>query len=201
MSIRPQHIIGPSPAKWNVRYQYGDTKDIVRTILHADRQMSQFVLPSVEMLRGATQKDTLRNVFEFVRDNITYVPDRPGFEVVRSPGYLMQSRVGDCKSFAILTAALVKALGFKYAYRFTGSTPTGPINHVYLVAFTSDGQEVVMDSTPPARFNRNPRHGRRKDILPGTKNLSGINGSTLESTAVLIGLLGLLFLLAKKVKA
>ena len=199
--MSPGAIILPSRGIRQTRYFNGNTADIIRTILFADSRVKSFVHPSqVKTLIGPTEKDTLRNVFLFVRNNLTYQADRPGLEIVRSPGYLMQTGIGDCKSFSLLIAALLQSLGFKYRYRFTGPTASGPFRHVYIVATTSKGEDVVLDATPPGRFNYNPPHRRRRDISPGSVRLSGINGSTLESGLVLAGFFLLLFLFSKKIK-
>ena len=186
-----------SPEHKVVVFRDGNTSDIIRVIMFADSKSGEFIRPSgLTYLRGASDLDTLKNVFQVVRDNVKYRADRPGFEEVRSPGYLFQSGVGDCKSYSIAIGAFLRALGYSYRYRFTGPSRFGNYQHVYVIATTPDGQDVIMDAVL-SKFNEEAKHKKRLDIRPGDSRalaaLNGIQGGyTLEwifGGAVVAGLI------------
>ena len=138
----PARLIRHSPQTEIVRHRNGDTADIIDWIMYMDAHSGEWIVTeNVECLRGATDYDTLHNVWKFVKHNLRYQADRAGHERVKSPGALYASREGDCKSFSIAEGALLRALGIRYKYRFTAYEP-GDYTHVYVVA---DGG-VILDA-------------------------------------------------------
>lgn len=138
----PEAIINISDRTERVRYHDGDTGDIIETILWMDQNSRRWINQdaAADCLRGSTTEQTLRNVWSFVRSNVRYQADRPGYEKVQSPGALFTgSRKGDCKSLSIAEAALLRALDIPYKYRFASYEPGGDYTHVYVVAKTSKG--------------------------------------------------------------
>lgn len=161
----PAHIIKPSPQTELLRHRNGGTDDIIEAILYMDAHSAEWIVTDrVECLRGATDYDTLRNVWAFVRNNLRYRADRPGHERVKSPGALFSAGVGDCKSFSIAEGAILHAIGYRYRYRFTAYEP-GDFSHVYVVATTPDGQDVILDAVHTA-FDEEVPYRRKKDIQP-----------------------------------
>lgn len=197
-SCRPEAIINHSDQEETTRYHDGDTGDIIETILDMDRQSHRWIRTdaAAECLRSDTEEETLRNVWAFVKKNVRYRADRQGHEKVKSPGALLASRVGDCKSFSIAEAALLRALGIPYRYRFTSYGP-GDYTHVYIVAKTRAGW------TPIDAVHTEPleeaRYYRKKDIDPKHANISGLPPQSGASTVNWknIGLLALLIFLIK----
>lgn len=160
----PARIIRHSPQTEIVRYRNGETDDIIETILWMDAHSAQWVLTeNVECLRGATDYDTLRNVWRFVKSNLRYQADRPGYERVKSPGALYASKMGDCKSFSIAEGALLRALSIPYHYRFAAYEP-GDFTHVYVVA-DANGDDVILDAVHNT-FDEEVRYRKKKDIRP-----------------------------------
>lgn len=162
----PAAIIRQSPRTEIVRHRNGDTPDIIETIMWMDAHSAQWInTAAVECLRGDTDRQTLHNVWSLVRNNLRYQADRPGHERVQSPGALFTGGTGDCKSFSIATGALLRALGYRYRYRFTAYEP-GDYTHVYVVATTPDGEDVPMDAVPRTTFGREFPYRRKKDVRP-----------------------------------
>lgn len=172
-SCRPEAIINHSDQEEITRYRDGDTDDIIETILDMDRQSSRWVKSdtAVQCLRGDTEEETLRNVWAFVKSNVRYRADRQGHERVKSPGALLSSRVGDCKSFSIAEAALLRALNIPYRYRFT-AYGSGDYTHVYIVAKTRAGW-VPLDAVHTEPLSE-VRYYRKKDVDPKHANISGL---------------------------
>lgn len=204
-SPRPSSIINPSTGKRRVMFADGDTGDIIRVILHADRLSSQFVNPdTVTGLRGKNDYDTLRNIYWFVKRNVAYHADRAGHEEVRSPGYLFRTRQGDCKSMSIAIGALCRAMGIPFHYRFIRQSGARHYHHVYVVARCRDGSckgPVLLDAVHRS-FNNEPDYRQKLDLKPGSRVPAAISGgaSTWESVGPILLALGLWFLFNKKVR-
>lgn len=197
-ACNPAGIIRQSPMTEIIRHRNGDTGDIIETILAMDAQSARWVQGAgLDCLRGATERQTLENVWRFVRFNLRYRADQVGLERVKSPGALFTSGVGDCKSFSIAEAALLRALGFSYRYRFTAYEP-GDFTHVYVVADSSEGP-VILDAVH-TRFDEEVPYRRKKDIRPGGAGLSGIGSINLDWSRLAItgGLLILAYQLLSK---
>jgi len=154
-------------------YRDARTRDIIETILFADSQSGAFInKKAAQCLRGVDVYETLGNVWAFVKYNIRYRPDKAGHERVKSPGALVQEGIGDCKSFSILGAALLRALNIHYRFRFTAYEP-GDFTHVYLIAEVN-GKLIPIDSVYNAPF-KEEKYYKYKDYMPRVLS-SSING-------------------------
>jgi Transglutaminase-like enzymes, putative cysteine proteases len=193
----PKNIIKPSPGKQTVRFESGDTKDIITAIIEMDAQADKFISHAdAQCLRGRDGYETLRNVFKFVRSNITYRADKPGHEVVKSPAALFDIKRGDCKSYSIAIAALLRSLGFSgIRYRFASYQRGGDFTHVYVVV-RHDGHDVIMDAIPNSLgFDREAAYTSKKDIPAASSRahapqLRGL-GSSITPSLGFIALLSL----------
>lgn len=147
-----------------VNYRRGDTEDIVTTILRMDEKADQYIdVEAAQCLRGADDYETLRNVWKFVKSNVRYRTDRPGKEIVKSPAALFTLGSGDCKSFSIAEAAILRALGFKgIRYRFAAYKDDRVVTHVYIVC-KLQGQDVILDAVYH-RFDAEDTYNWKKDI-------------------------------------
>lgn len=179
-TLRPTTIIQPPTGQRTTMHLDGTTRDIIRTIMHADGQSAQYIRASnLRRLRGRNDYATLRNIYQFVKDNVQYRPDRSGHEIVRSPGYLMASRQGDCKSLSVAIGALCRAFGIPYHYRFIRQKGAHNLHHVYVVANAPDASSprraVVLDAVHTA-FDREPAYAERVDLTPGQRVPPGIHG-------------------------
>ena len=178
------HIIGPAQGTRKVMYQNGDTRDIMRVVMYADARSADYILPAAaRSLRGATPYATCRNIFNFIRNNVSYRADRPGHEIVRSPGYLLESRRGDCKSYSIAIMALCRANGIPARYRFVAYGP-GDYTHVYVVGTLPDGKDVIIDAVHGI-FDDEVKYRRHYDVRSGDR-IAGISGIFDDGSVLLI---------------
>lgn len=90
-----------------------------------------------------TNDDTdtmLANLFEFVKRNVTYVPDPDGYELVTAPDVMLADIIqggtahGDCDDHALLLNTLLMAIGFqtRFAAVSLGDDPN-EFDHVIAV--------------------------------------------------------------------
>lgn len=193
---RPDTIIAPSPAQRRTLYADGDTGDIVRAIMYADKRSGQFVQPeAVQRLQGSDQYHTLENIYWFVKRNVQYQADAHGREVVRSPGYLFDTGTGDCKSLSIAIGALCRAFGIPYRYRFIRQGNRPNLHHVYVVAYPTDGSangDAVLLDAVHRSFNAEPRYTKKIDLKPGQSVPASIGDlGNSGSSWLLLGLVAL----------
>ena len=145
-----------------------DVAKIIALIMQADRLSRPFTRRFARNLRGKNDLGTLRNVWSFVKDNVKYERDRPGSEVVKSPGALWESRVGDCKSFSVMIGSLLSNLGYAYKYRVAFYNPDAPEQgHIYPVAVLQNGTEVIVDAVH-TRFNAEAKYWKAYDYEPAS---------------------------------
>lgn len=157
-----------------LRFKNGDTGNIVQVIMDMDAEADNYVDDeAAQCLRGSDDYETLRNVWKFVKYNIRYKADRRGAEKVKSPAALFRMGVGDCKSFSIAEAALLRSLGFKgIRYRFTSYNNNRDVTHVYVVV-KHQGRDVILDAVH-SRFDDEVPYAYKKDIKAAKTGISGL---------------------------
>jgi len=176
MTCNPKNIIRPEKGIEYIVHPKGDTADIITAIMDADAKADQYInRRGTGCLVGKTKYDTLRNVWRFVKNNLQYKADRPGYEVVKSPGALFAKGRGDCKSYSIAIAALLRSLGFTgIRYRFVSYKRGGEYTHVYVVC-KLNGSDVILDAVYH-QFDREATYSHKKDIPANGGGISGIHG-------------------------
>jgi hypothetical protein len=85
-----------------------------------------------QQFKGATDSDTCRKIFDFLKTKVTY--DKDGFtQKIKYPSALLREGRGDCKSYSLFTAAVLTNLNipFKWTYAsYTDGVKTP--GHVYI---------------------------------------------------------------------
>lgn len=151
----------------------GNTDDIIDNIhLSLPAAVAQ-VKPIAERFRGSDTIETARNIFNFLKDQITYRKDPEGEQVAKLPNALM-ALGGDCKSFSLFAAALLRSLNLPVIFRYAGYDRRNVPTHVYAVTENSNGQKIIIDpvygifnSEKPARY--------KKDFRMRIYTLSGVS--------------------------
>lgn len=170
--------------------------DIIDAVLYADAKGSYFVENMAESLRKGSDRETLRAVWSFVKDNIRYVRDGIGHELVKSPGATWASKKADCKSMSVMAGSLMRCLGYRYFYRVARYDPKNPEQgHVYPVAIVQ-GKEVVVDAVHGS-FDREYDYWKKQDYWPKGMAAIGAVPGTGNNTALALGLLVALAIIAK----
>lgn len=152
----------------DVHYQEGDTKDIIKVILSAvkynDYQAAREMKNVSKELLGKSVYETLYNVWRFVKDNIKYEVDKPGFEKIKNPALLYYYGKGDCKSFSLMIAGiLMNYSNLDIYFRFTSYDPNKDFGHVYIVVRTPGfADEIILDSTIK-HFDYEEKYAKKKD--------------------------------------
>lgn len=174
-AIAKRHIL-PSPGTVTTVTENADMAEIIRAIMDADELSKPFTAQFARYLTGRNDEETLRNIWTFVKNEIKYVRDQPGNEVVKSPGQLWKSREGDCKSFSIFIGSILNNLGYDYKYRVAIYSPLTPQQgHIYPVVVLPNGEEVVVDAVH-TRFDDEAKYYKAWDYTPGKKGRKAVSG-------------------------
>lgn len=157
---------------------HGDTDDIIREVFATFNDEWRQCYEVAPYLKGDTEIDTCRNIFNFVLYNVAYKEDPAGQQLVKTPGRLYNDGVGDCKSMAIMAASCCRCLDIPCIFRFV-AFGTENVTHVYVV--TKSG--IIID--PVERVNGKPKFNYAGDFTKkidmettSIYRLSGIGAST-----------------------
>lgn len=165
--------IAPSPGINLTVIENGKVKDIIQAILNADQVSASFTKKFAGSLVGRNKRQTLKNIWSFVKNEIEYRRDEAGYEVIKSPGRTWKDRHGDCKSFSVFIGAILQNLGIKYKYRVAFYDPKTPEQgHIYPVALIG-GKEIILDAVHN-RFDEEVRYWKKKDYWPRRTGISGV---------------------------
>lgn len=154
-----------------IKTEFGDTKDIIDQVVEADAYDLDDVEEFAQEMRGGDIRQTCRNIFDFIVDNIQYKEDPDGQQWVCSPSWLYQRGYGDCKSFSKFIGSCLKQLNIDYLYRFCSGYASGDMHHVFVVAFDEAGRPIAIDATPDnansrPTFGEEPYYVKKIDRRP-----------------------------------
>ena len=126
-----------------------DTRDIINALARilpaATKQAEQFTF-----LRktGDPIADALSVGF-YVRNNFTYIKDGLLEQNIKTPGAMLATKTGDCKSFALFIAAVLSAWKYKNGLRFAGYNGSNQPTHVYNFVLTNENKIFTLDACLP----------------------------------------------------
>ncbi len=128
--------------------------------------------------KGKSEYDTAKKIFDFLKNDITYRADTT-HQKVKLPSALLREKVGDCKSYALFTGAILSNLniGWKYvlvSYR-NDPTPT----HIYVV--TDSG--IIIDAVW-GTFNSEKKPTHKFYHKPTDMRISTITGVKSNNTQI-----------------
>lgn len=129
-------------------------------------------------LRGRTDQETARNIFNWVVKNIKYNKD--GYnQIVRLPSGILRTKEGDCKSMSLLIASLLANNGMTPTFVYTSYRTDPTPSHIYVEL--QDG--TILDAVW-RRFNseKTPTHKYKK--IMDISYLSGIDGCSCGLGAI-----------------
>ncbi len=169
------------------REEYSDVEAVVRQMALLTRRYSS--RPKVRNLavritRRITDMKRPQPIAEavhrWVRDNIRYVLDPDGVELLQSPDRVIRAGYADCDGMSVLAAALLSAVGVRSGFEIIAQRHPEKYDHVYVVYRRHDGSVGRLDATRPhvPGPNPNPRILSRKtfwisDMQPTGTTLAG----------------------------
>lgn len=173
MKLYRTDLIAAATGSNDLKHSNGNTQDIINVLLEADGKAAAFTKKFAPTLKGASLFDTCKNVYDFVKTQIPYKFDTPGYQWIKSPGRLFQDKKGDCKSFSLFIASCLKNLAIPYGYRFVSYRQDDPTpTHVYMYVPLSSpsggargGREIILDAVWKGPFNTQKPFAHKKDYL------------------------------------
>jgi hypothetical protein len=109
----------------------------------------------------------------FCRDEIRYVFDPSGVELVESPKRVLESRVADCDSIVMLMAALCEQMGFECRFVTIKADKARPddFSHVFLEVKVPNRGWIASDPTQPDKpFGWSPGPEYPRKNWPASKD-------------------------------
>lgn len=127
----------------------GKTMDIVNEVKDINRLPShtEDTKRFAQCLKNSKSlKQTIMNVFWFTAKNIAYKVDGYAIQKTQTPSVIWNTRLGDCKSYALFQSSLLKNLNIPHNYKFAGYDPASDnVTHVYIEIPLAGGNYVVLD--------------------------------------------------------
>lgn len=137
----------------------GGTSDIISVVMMAyDIENDDQIKELAHKLQGSTEYETCKNIWQYLIDTIQYRAD-VGMQQIKSPARLIYDRVGDCKSYSLLTAVILRYLGIQHVFRFVSYDKRKEATHVYVVVSPSKGDErsggvIIIDAVATVQANQ-----------------------------------------------
>jgi len=112
-----------------------------------------------KQFKGRTELESCKKIFDFLRTKIRYKVDGEN-QKIKLPSALLRTRVGDCKSYAVFTAAILSNLKIPYYLTYSSYTRgvTEP-GHIYVTTKSGCIIDAVFgkfnaEKKPFHKFNR-----------------------------------------------
>jgi hypothetical protein len=145
MSIQTE--IGKPDFRYSVKYHDAVNSDIQKVLEAAFPKAVKEAAPIAYRFKGADRIDTAKNIYNYLKNEITYQKDPEGYQDIRYPRFFHHTRVADCKSFTLNTLSIYHniypqdRLYFFYAGYDGGNVPT----HVYALIEPKGQSPIIID--------------------------------------------------------
>ena len=171
------------------------TADIINGILQAHEVYQDDYRRIAPYFIGNTSKETIENIFAFLKNHVRYVIE-PGIkQTIKSPAAIIATgnSGSDCKNYALFTAGILRAANkyggqnIPYAFRFAGyKFGNSDLEHVFVVAFPGTKREIWIDAVLTRLDDRTKYPYIYKDYKFKDMALMGISGVN-QAPAVQMG--------------
>lgn len=121
--------------------ELADNKDIRDLLEKLVPEATAQMRPYSKQFQGKTELETAKNIFDFLKNNLKYVADGEQ-QIIKLPSALMRKKVGDCKSYSLLTASILENLNIPYTFVYASYNSNPIPAHVYVV--TESG--IIIDA-------------------------------------------------------
>jgi hypothetical protein len=158
------------------------TKDIVNGIIDTHYQYENEYDKISRYFLGNDVKETAKNVWEFLKNNVPYFIESGNNQTLRSPSAIV-SMPGDCKSYALFTNGVFQSLNKKgylkvpIAFRFASyKNNSKEPGHVFAVLYPGTNKEIWVDPVLDRFDDRSkiPTYYKDKKTKMSLVQLSGV---------------------------
>lgn len=123
-----------------------NTQDIIKQMQAAHYDNSAYAKKIAYKFKGGTVKQTCKNIFNWLKNNIEYKIEPASMQTTKSLQRLVSDGYGDCKHYSGFFAAVLTSLGIKHHYRFASYSSSNTPTHVYVVAYDENNRPVYCDA-------------------------------------------------------
>jgi hypothetical protein len=190
--ISPQNILPlltPFRNKKDVIIHDQDVSDIITGILAThNRYKSEYDKICVSFI-GFSQRETLRNIWNFIKKNVRYKVEPESTQYLKSPSAIFTpGTTSDCKNMSLATGGIIDALNrkgnnIKWCYRFASYKLFDKVpGHVFVVVNPGTNQEIWIDAVLPS-FDNHKSYYYKIDKKPDNMSLISLAGIGAKKTA------------------
>lgn len=161
------HLIALSIGKTNLLSKSYNTNSIMQVIFSENERAYLDVVKFARAIPYNNVRELSEAIYNFVKKNIRYKEDGMTYQAIKSPARLWADKEGDCKSFSIFAAAVLKACGVPYSFRFVNYDPSmgSTFTHVYIISHGPGADYIIDPVWTKGPFNTQKQFSNKKDFL------------------------------------
>ena len=160
-----------------------NTNDIINEILNGHKKYANQYKNISSFFIGETPKQTLYNIWKFIKNNVKYRVEPERKQTIKSPAAIIatgKTTGSDCKNYSLFTAGILNDINKKglqkipFVFRFSGYKffDNSP-QHVFIVAFPDTNREIWIDAVIN-KFDYKKPYTYKIDYKPMIVGISGI---------------------------
>lgn len=147
-----------------------DNADIRKAIVNAVPKATEQVKEMAASFSGANDQETCKKIFDFLKNQINYKADGAD-QIIRYPSALLKTKTGDCKSYSLLTAAILNNLEIPCRFVLQSFNEDPTPSHIYVETMSGVKCDAVW-----GRFNSEKPSTFKYYIPMNVKYMAGISG-------------------------
>jgi len=156
-------------------------EDTIEFLPQAIKRITWQVKRIIPLIEADTLNKTCNNIWTRLYNGIRYCKDDKGKEQIRSPRCTWWGRKGDCDDFSVFVSAILCNLQIPHLFRIAMYKEEDGYQHIYPVAITPDGKEIVIDCVLN-RFNKEVPYIKKIDKEMELQFLDGVDDKFLQNT-------------------
>lgn len=155
-----------------------DNADIRKAIVQAVPKATEQTKEMASGFSGSSDQETCKKIFDFLKNQIKYKADGQN-QIIRYPSALLKTRTGDCKSYSLLTAAILNNLKIPCRFVLQSFNEDPTPSHIYVETLTGIKVDAVFGT-----FNQEKPSTFQYTIPMNVKYMSGISGNCRGNTCI-----------------
>lgn len=147
-----------------------DNADIRKAIVNAVPKATEQTKEMAASFSGANDQETCKKIFDFLKNQINYKADGAD-QIIRYPSALLKTKTGDCKSYSLLTAAILNNLEIPCRFVLQSFNEDPTPSHIYVETMSGVKCDAVW-----GKFNSEKPSTFKYYIPMNVKYMAGIGG-------------------------
>jgi len=147
-----------------------DNADIRKAIVNAVPKATEQTKEMAASFSGANDQETCKKIFDFLKNQINYKADGAD-QIIRYPSALLKTKTGDCKSYSLLTAAILNNLEIPCRFVLQSFNEDPTPSHIYVETLSGVKCDAVW-----GKFNSEKPSTFKYYIPMNVKYMAGIGG-------------------------